>query len=169
MSKHKVNQIVEATLHTTPEAVTHWRSRMIAKAQGVSQSMICRIRDAHGLQFIIWGWPKHWERVRHEISSSFSFCSFADKVGRVHQTVEVVFSNPITKLFGTKKRARTQGDLERSDRLKFIHVVISPFAFKKCPTAKWSAHASCFPKHDTPSSSDGQELDRFTNRRSLLY
>lgn len=50
LSNQKVKQIVEATLHAKPEAATHWSSRTMAEAQGVSQSTICRIWDAHGLQ-----------------------------------------------------------------------------------------------------------------------
>jgi len=46
----RVTAIVEATLHTTPPATTHWSVRSMAKAQGVSKSTVQRIWDAHGLQ-----------------------------------------------------------------------------------------------------------------------
>ncbi len=46
----KVQQIVEATLHTTPKAATHWSTRTMAQVQGVSPSTVQRIWDAHGLQ-----------------------------------------------------------------------------------------------------------------------
>jgi transposase len=46
----KVKSIVEATLHTKPKDATHWSTRTMAKAQGVSHSTIQRIWDAHGLQ-----------------------------------------------------------------------------------------------------------------------
>lgn len=46
----KVNAIVEATLHTKPEDATHWSTRTMAKAQGVSHASVARIWDAHGLQ-----------------------------------------------------------------------------------------------------------------------
>jgi len=46
----KVRAIVEATLHTTPANATHWTTRTMAKAQGVSRSTIARIWKAHGLQ-----------------------------------------------------------------------------------------------------------------------
>ena len=46
----KVQQIVEATLHTTPKAATHWSTRTLAQVQGVSPSTVQRIWDAHGLQ-----------------------------------------------------------------------------------------------------------------------
>jgi hypothetical protein len=42
--------IVEATLHTTPPDATHWSTRMMAQAMGVSNATISRIWDAHGLQ-----------------------------------------------------------------------------------------------------------------------
>ena len=46
----KVQRIVEATLHTTPAGATHWSTRVMAKAQGVSNATIHRIWNAHGLQ-----------------------------------------------------------------------------------------------------------------------
>jgi len=46
----KVQQIVTATLHTTPKAATHWSCRTMAKAQGVSAATVQRIWEAHGLQ-----------------------------------------------------------------------------------------------------------------------
>ncbi len=44
-----VAAIVEATL-TTPPAATHWSTRTMAKAQGVSEGTIRRIWHQHGLQ-----------------------------------------------------------------------------------------------------------------------
>ena len=46
----EVKEIVEATLHTTPKAATHWSVRTMAKAQGVSPTRVYRIWDANGLQ-----------------------------------------------------------------------------------------------------------------------
>ena len=46
----KVKQIVEATQHTTPPGATHWSSRTMAKAQGISHATVQVIWDAHGLQ-----------------------------------------------------------------------------------------------------------------------
>ena len=46
----KVQEIVEATLHTTPQDATHWSTRTMAKAQGVGHATVQRIWDAHGLQ-----------------------------------------------------------------------------------------------------------------------
>jgi transposase len=50
ISAERVQAIVDATLHTKPAGATHWSRRTMAKAQGVSYSMVHRIWDAHGLQ-----------------------------------------------------------------------------------------------------------------------
>ena len=49
-TKEKIQQIVEATLHTKPKNATHWSCRTMAKEQGVSASTIHKIWKAHGLQ-----------------------------------------------------------------------------------------------------------------------
>lgn len=46
----KVAAIVTATLHTTPRDATHWSTRSMARAQGVSEATVRRIWRAHGLQ-----------------------------------------------------------------------------------------------------------------------
>src|SRR5881296_2059214 len=46
----KVKKIVEATLHTTPKAATHWSVRTMAQLHGVSPATVHRIWDANGLQ-----------------------------------------------------------------------------------------------------------------------
>ena len=46
----KVKAVVEATLHTTPPARTHWSSRLMAQAQGISTSSVQRIWRAYQLQ-----------------------------------------------------------------------------------------------------------------------
>jgi transposase len=50
LNAEKIKIIVEATLHTAPKDATHWSTRTMAKAQGVSHSTVARIWDAHGLQ-----------------------------------------------------------------------------------------------------------------------
>lgn len=50
LSPQKVKAIVEATLHTTPPDATHWSTRTMAAAQGVSHASVARIWDAHGLK-----------------------------------------------------------------------------------------------------------------------
>lgn len=46
----KLRAIVEATLHTTPPQATHWSTRTMAKAQGVSEATVRRIWKQHRLQ-----------------------------------------------------------------------------------------------------------------------
>lgn len=46
----RVEAIVKATLHSTPRDATHWSSRTMARAQGVSAATVRRIWRAHGLQ-----------------------------------------------------------------------------------------------------------------------
>jgi len=48
--KERIQQIVEATLHTKPRNATHWSCRTMAKEQGVSAATVHRIWKAHGLQ-----------------------------------------------------------------------------------------------------------------------
>jgi transposase len=50
LAKAKERAIVEATIHTKPAGATHWSTRTMAKAQGVSQSAVLRIWHAHGLK-----------------------------------------------------------------------------------------------------------------------
>ncbi len=45
-----VRAVVEATLHTTPPAATHWSTRSMAKAQGLSEATIRRIWKGHHLK-----------------------------------------------------------------------------------------------------------------------
>jgi len=46
----RVNQIVQATTQTKPPGATHWSTRTMAKAQGLSKATVQRIWSAHGLQ-----------------------------------------------------------------------------------------------------------------------
>ncbi len=50
LSPQTVRAIVEATLHTTPPDATHWSTRTMASAHGVSHASVARIWDAYGLQ-----------------------------------------------------------------------------------------------------------------------
>ncbi len=46
----RVQKIVEATTQTKPPGATHWSTRSMAKAQGISKATVQRIWAAHGLQ-----------------------------------------------------------------------------------------------------------------------
>ena len=50
ITPEKVQAIVEATLQTRPPAATHWSSRTLAKAQGVSDGTVRKIWRQHRLQ-----------------------------------------------------------------------------------------------------------------------
>jgi transposase len=48
--RNKIAAIVDATLHTKPDGMTHWSCRTMAKSQGVSKSTINNIWQAHNLK-----------------------------------------------------------------------------------------------------------------------
>ncbi len=50
ISEAKVEEIVNATLHTEPEGATHWSCRSMAVSRGVSPSTVQRIWSARGLK-----------------------------------------------------------------------------------------------------------------------
>jgi len=50
ISQKKVSAIVEATLQTTPPDATHWSTRTMAVAQGVSEATVRRIWKQHNLK-----------------------------------------------------------------------------------------------------------------------
>jgi transposase len=50
ISEAKIRAVVEATLHTTPPAATHWSTRTMAAAQGVSEATVRRIWRQHRLK-----------------------------------------------------------------------------------------------------------------------
>ena len=50
ISKKKIRAVIEATLHTTPPNATHWSTRGMARAQGLSQATIRRIWKLHNLK-----------------------------------------------------------------------------------------------------------------------
>ena len=50
ISPQKVRAVVEATLHTKPADATHWNTRTMAKAQGISEASVRRIWKQHNLK-----------------------------------------------------------------------------------------------------------------------
>lgn len=50
ITDEKVEQVVVATLETTPKGATHWSTRQLAERQGLSHTTIGRIWRAFGLQ-----------------------------------------------------------------------------------------------------------------------
>jgi len=47
---HKIRAVVEATLHRTPANATHWSTRSMAQAQGISRMAVQRIWEHHNLK-----------------------------------------------------------------------------------------------------------------------
>jgi transposase len=50
ISARKVAVVVKATLHTTPSNATHWSTRTMAEAQGISEATVRRIWHQHRLK-----------------------------------------------------------------------------------------------------------------------
>jgi transposase len=50
ISPRKIEAVVNATLHERPENATHWSTRTMAAAQGVSEATVRRIWRQHGLK-----------------------------------------------------------------------------------------------------------------------
>jgi transposase/DNA-binding CsgD family transcriptional regulator len=50
ISQKKITSIVNATLHAKPSDATHWSTRSMAKAQGVSEATVRRIWKQHNLK-----------------------------------------------------------------------------------------------------------------------
>jgi len=50
VSTRKIRAVIEATLHTRPPNATHWSTRSMAKAQGLSQATIHRIWKQHNFK-----------------------------------------------------------------------------------------------------------------------
>ena len=50
IAARKIAAVVEATLHTTPPNATHWSTRTMAKAQGLSEATVRRIWRQHRLK-----------------------------------------------------------------------------------------------------------------------
>src|SRR5258708_13838085 len=46
----KLDQIIQATLQSKPEGMTHWSCRLMAEAQGVSKNTISRLWQLHNLK-----------------------------------------------------------------------------------------------------------------------
>jgi len=50
ITAEKIAQVVEATLHTKPSNATHWSTRTMAEAQGISDVAVWRIWKQHNLK-----------------------------------------------------------------------------------------------------------------------
>src|SRR5512135_871873 len=50
ISAEKIDEVLEATLHTRPANATHWSTRTMAVAQGISEATVWRIWKQHNLK-----------------------------------------------------------------------------------------------------------------------
>ncbi|HAM49327.1 MAG TPA: IS630 family transposase [Nitrospiraceae bacterium] len=50
ISAEKITEVVRATLHEKPSNATHWSTRSMAAAQGISKATVCRIWNQHNLK-----------------------------------------------------------------------------------------------------------------------
>ena len=50
ITERKVKRVVEMTLHNKPANATHWSTRTMARAAGISEASVRRIWHAHGLK-----------------------------------------------------------------------------------------------------------------------
>ncbi len=50
ITERKVKRVVEMTLHNKPTNATHWSTRAMARAAGISEASVRRIWHAHGLK-----------------------------------------------------------------------------------------------------------------------
>ncbi len=50
ITERKVKRVVEMTLHNKPANATHWSTRTMARAAGISEASVRRIWRAHGLK-----------------------------------------------------------------------------------------------------------------------
>ncbi len=50
ITERKVKRVVEMTLHNRPANATHWSTRTMARAAGISEARVRRIWHAHGLK-----------------------------------------------------------------------------------------------------------------------
>jgi transposase len=50
IAEHQVKRVVEMTLHQKPVNATHWSTRTMASAAGISEASVRRIWHAHGLK-----------------------------------------------------------------------------------------------------------------------
>lgn len=50
IQQKKINAIIEATLHKKPANATHWSTRSMAQALGVSKATVCRVWQQHNLK-----------------------------------------------------------------------------------------------------------------------
>lgn len=77
ISQAKIKVVIEATHNTTPPNATHWNTRSMAKAQGISEVTIRRI------------WKKH--NLKPHLTKTFKLSSNKHFVGKLYDIVGLLF------------------------------------------------------------------------------
>jgi len=103
ISARKIKAVVEATLHTRPANATHWSTRMMAKAQGLSEATIRRI------------WRQH--RLKPHLVETFKLSRDKRFVQKLHDVVGLYLNPPDKALvFCVDEKSQIQA-LERTQPL----------------------------------------------------
>ena len=76
----KIQEVVEATLHTTPSNATHWSTRSMSKAQGLSEATIRRI------------WKQY--NLKPHLLKTFKLSSDKHFIEKLHDVVGLYMNSP---------------------------------------------------------------------------
>lgn len=76
----KIKEVIEATITTTPPHATHWSTRTMAKAQGISEATIRRI------------WKKH--NLKPHLTKTFKLSNDKHFVEKLHDVVGLYLNPP---------------------------------------------------------------------------
>ena len=97
----KIQAVVEATLHTTPPNATHWSTRSMAEAQGISEATIRRI------------WQQH--NLKPHLIKTFKLSRDKQFVEKLYDVVGLYLNPPDKSLVcASTRRARFKRSTERS-------------------------------------------------------
>src|SRR6266545_4091269 len=139
-----IQRVVEATLHTTPPAATHWTIRTMARAQGLSRMTVQRIWKQHGLQ------PHRVETFKLSRDPHF--------VEKLRDVVGLYLDPPDKALvLSVDEKSQIQA-LARIDRETpselALHLVVDNYSTHKSPPVKrWLKRHPRFHLHFIPTGS----------------
>ncbi|HSP07418.1 MAG TPA: IS630 family transposase [Acidobacteriota bacterium] len=80
ITERKIRKIVEATIKTKPSNATHWSTRTMAKAQGVSEATVRRI------------WRQH--QLKPHLTKTFKISRDVNFVDKLHDVVGLYLNPP---------------------------------------------------------------------------
>ena len=107
----RVKQIIEATTQSKPPGATHWSTRTMAKAQGVSKATVQRIWFAHGLQphrtkrFKLSKDPHFTEKLTEKRVRRGSFESVPELIAAIEQYLAASNADPKPFVWHTSAQA----------------------------------------------------------------